>query len=532
MKQMKQILSKNKKSLIPFLLFTILVSMLAVVAGYSLGWIIDACEAEGNRVEVLFRNTAMTISVWLVFLLADVVREWWEAKQRIRLKNDLRGMATRKIASVEYSEFAAKDSGAYVSWLSNDVDQLYTNSFEKLFRAVSGVCNAIFAFVVMSSGGWYIGATALALFSLLVITPKLFEKKLQEATKNRSEALEKGLEAYKDTVMGAGIFYLNNLRQRIVERIENTSMSTEQRVYRSNVEEIKVGGVLSIVNILSQCAIIAAATLATILGGCNIGLALSMGNLAGVFFNGVKNATQSIISLRASKPLWEKFQTVQSNTAKKETLPAVDCISMENISFAYGEKAVLKNKSFCFEQGRKYAIVGESGSGKSTVLKLLMGLLPDYEGSIFYNDTEQKQSNLSSLYEQVAYVDQQVYLFQDSLRFNITLGADYSEEEIMATVKACKLESLLEALPHGLDSQIAENGKNLSGGQCQRIALARGFIRKVHYILMDEGTSALDEENALDIEESLMEQKEMGVIIITHNLHDSVKRQLNRVYQL
>ena len=102
----------------------------------------------------------------------------------------------------------------------------------------------------------------------------------------------------------------------------------------------------------------------------------------------------------------------------------------------------------------------------------------------------------------------------------------------MAVVKTCKLEQLIESLPNGLDSLISENGKNLSGGQRQRIALARGLIRKVRYILMDEGTSALDEENAVDIESSLMEQNNLGVILITHNLHDCVKHQLNAVYQL
>ena len=129
-------------------------------------------------------------------------------------------------------------------------------------------------------------------------------------------------------------------------------------------------------------------------------------------------------------------------------------------------------------------------------------------------------------------MDQQVYVFIDSLRFNITLGADYSDKEVMEAVRAAHLDSLVESLPNGLDSIIAENGKNLSGGQRQRIALARGLIRKVRYILMDEGTSALDEENAVDIESSLMEQKNLGVILITHNLHDCVKRQLNAVYQL
>ena len=143
----------------------------------------------------------------------------------------------------------------------------------------------------------------------------------------------------------------------------------------------------------------------------------------------------------------------------KETILSTEKL---NISYSKGQaKPTVSEMDFEIKRGEIVGIVGESGSGKSTVLKLLLGLLPGYGGSIRYNESEQKQTELSSLYEQVAYVDQQVYLFQDSLRFNITLGADYSDEEVMAAVKACKLEDLVESLPCGLDSLIEENGKNL-----------------------------------------------------------------------
>ena len=94
------------------------------------------------------------------------------------------------------------------------------------------------------------------------------------------------------------------------------------------------------------------------------------------------------------------------------------------------------------------------------------------------------------------------------------------------------MQELVNSLPNGLDSVILENGKNLSGGQRQRIALARGLIRKVRYMVLDEGTSALDEENALDIEQNLMSRKELCVIVITHHLRDSIRKQLTRVYEI
>ena len=177
-------------------------------------------------------------------------------------------------------------------------------------------------------------------------------------------------------------------------------------------------------------------------------------------------------------------------------------------------------------------MLGESGSGKSTLVKIMLGLLPGYTGEIRYGQLEQQEIRPESLYRHIAYVDQQVYLFQDTLRFNITLGESYTDEQVMAVVRQCKLSELVASLPQGLDSPIAENGKNLSGGQRQRIALARGLIRKVAYLILDEGTSALDEANAVDIENSLMEEKDLGVIIITHHLRESLRSRLTGVYSM
>ena len=123
------------------------------------------------------------------------------------------------------------------------------------------------------------------------------------------------------------------------------------------------------------------------------------------------------------------------------------------------------------------------------------------------------------MYEQVAYVDQQVYLFQDSLRFNITLGADYSDEEVMAAVKACKLEDLVESLPCGLDSLIEENGKNLSGGQRQRIAIARALIKKPRILILDDCLSAVDALTEASIRDSLAaEAHERGLLIVSQKI--------------
>ena len=176
--------------------------------------------------------------------------------------------------------------------------------------------------------------------------------------------------------------------------------------------------------------------------------------------------------------------------------------------------------------------MGESGSGKTTLVKIILGLLDGYSGNVWYGTQEQKEIASASLYDHIAYVEQQVYLFQDTVRFNITLGKPYTDEEIAAVLRRCCLDEYVNSLPNGLDTVIMENGKNLSGGQRQRIALARALIRKVQYVILDEGTSALDESNASDIEKGLLDMPELGVIIITHNLRESIREKLTAVYSM
>lgn len=125
-----------------------------------------------------------------------------------------------------------------------------------------------------------------------------------------------------------------------------------------------------------------------------------------------------------------------------------------------------------------------------------------------------------------------MYLFQDTVRFNLTLGKDYPEDRINDVLRRCRLENYVASLPNGLDSIIEEDGKNISGGQRQRIAIARAILRNIHLIILDEGTSALDEANALEIEQNLVQDPTLGVIIITHSLKEKVKTALDGVYEV
>ena len=533
MKQYKTLIKKNFCSIAGVAFLNIIMSFAMVFAGYSLSFLYTAYEYEGDKVKALLYTFTIVVLIWLFAMFMYYISLLAKSKIQQKLKNELRCMVGNKIGSLPYSDFVDKDSGHYVSWLTNDVNEIYSQSFSSLFSGIENLATAIFSLGALCLLSPYIGLAAIVLLAIISVLPQLTNKRLQKANAERSEALEVSTENYKDVVMGGSIFFLTNLRNRICERIVAASEKAEKVCYLFNRTNVAVQILISTVSMVGQVVLLLATLLAAVIGATPAGAALSVGNIAGSFFNGAGDLVQCFMTVKAAKPLWEKFDNNSVDTTEsKDTISSIPEIKLEDVSFQYDDRPVLKNKNYTFCAGGKYAIMGESGSGKTTLTKIILGLLPGYTGNVWYGEQEQKKINTEDLYNRVAYVDQQVYLFQDTLRFNITLGIPYSDEEIMTVIRKCCLEDYVHSLPEGLDTVIMENGKNLSGGQRQRIALARALIRKVQYIIIDEGTSALDEANALDIENNLLSTQDMGVIIITHNLRECIREKLTAVYSL
>lgn len=157
MKGYRDILRKNRNMLTGIGFVMVISAIFAVAAGYSLSWILNAYEAQGDRVRQLIFASLGSVGMFGLCILTEYLGDLSLAWMQRRIKNDLRKMASRKLASLSYEEFYQKDSGAYVSWLGNDVDQLYTNAFEQLFQGIRRGFSALFAFVVMSMSSWYLG---------------------------------------------------------------------------------------------------------------------------------------------------------------------------------------------------------------------------------------------------------------------------------------------------------------------------------------------------------------------------------------
>ncbi len=149
----------------------------------------------------------------------------------------------------------------------------------------------------------------------------------------------------------------------------------------------------------------------------------------------------------------------------------------------------LDNLSLKIEAGERVAIIGETGSGKSTLAQILIGLYPIDSGEIYYNGVEIKDIGYKLVRENVGYILQSPMLFNDTIRFNLTLGKDYSDEEIFKALKIAQIYEFVKSLDKGLDTIVGKNGTKLSGGQKQRLSIARVLLKNPKVIIFDESTS-------------------------------------------
>ena len=210
-------------------------------------------------------------------------------------------------------------------------------------------------------------------------------------------------------------------------------------------------------------------------------------------------------------------------------------LDIENLRTTFdihvGKVQAVRGVNLHVDEGETVGVVGESGCGKSTLAKLLFQYYPDYTGSILFNGQQLRDIDRQSLYQRVGYIAQTTYLFNDTLRSNICLGADFPEAQLSHAIGTAGLTDWVSTLPDGLDTLISENGNNLSGGQRQRIGIARLALRRYDLIIADEITASLDPDTSGQVMENLLALPCM-VVAITHDVSGAFMKQFDKVYRV
>lgn len=449
------------------------------------------------------------------------------------MNREMRRDISRKLTGRSFREFEEQDSGEYISWYTNDVKEAENQGFQNLYQCINWILQLVSGATALIIIRVELLICTIAVSILMMYLSDRMGRKVERASENVSNAMEVFTNASKEQISGFTMLKSFGKLDRFETGMNAAGTRMEGVRYAFVRDREKTNIRLGVCNVLCINLLNIMTFMMCLSGAIPMETIFGSINLTNQVGGAVQALTKLKVLLAGAKPYFAKIEEEMPQSESGKPLPAISKeISVENLSFSYTDQKVLCGLDLDFIIGGKYVLVGKSGCGKSTLLKLLLGQLKGYQGKILFDGQEASGYDENSFYQQMAYIEQNVFLFNTSIRENITMGDSFTEAEMKEALEKSALLKDIDRFPEGLDTVVGENGKLLSGGQKQRIAIARALIHNRSILIVDEGTSALDQENASLIEDALLQCKGLTVIMVSHHLREEKKAFYTDVYRL
>ena len=434
------------------------------------------------------------------------------------------------------SAFSGESSSTYISALTNDIQAIEQGYLWNTFSMLESLLTFGGAMVLMI---WYsplLTLIAIGLSLLPLIAAILTGKKVAEEEKKVSDRNEAYTSTLRDSLGGFSVIKSFKAEAQMIRIFKENVRELAKVQSRKHKMQILVQMFGSVAGITAQLGVfIFGAYLAMSGKGITAGITMIFVQLMNYVLSPIATIPTCIAERKAAKSLVVKIAGALNTNVREETecdhLKLKRSIVVKDLSFGYEpEKQVLKNIDCTFELGKKYAIVGASGSGKSTLLNLLMASHHNYDGMINFDNIELRKIHSSNLYEIESIIQQNVFVFNATIKDNITMFHYFSEEQIDEAIRLSGLSELIEK--KGADYLCGENGSGLSGGEKQRISIARSLLKKAQVLLVDEATAALDAETAYQVSCSILGLDNITCIVVTHALDEGLLKQYDNIITL
>ena len=448
-----------------------------------------------------------------------------------------------EIITSDLNAFNNNSIGDFLSTMTNTIATIEDKYIKAYFNVISNFALLLFSVVGMFIINWKLSIAVLIISLLPLVLMSLLGGKMQTKQRAVLQQQDDYVSQVKDAFSGFLVIKSFNIEKQISKEFQiNNNKRADGELALAEFNNISI----SISNFSGYLVFLVAYGLGMFLvinGSTSIGgvtaivqlvnfVVMPMSKL-GLEINNKKAGGSAVKTL--NQLLAKIHIPIKNNYPYLELNSFATDIKFVKVNFSYpqpGEKGkrVLSNINLQIEKGKKYALVGMSGSGKSTLLKLLMKYYKlEQNGSISIDNVNINKINLASLYKLINIVQQDVYLFDDTLAYNIKLWESFTDKELNDAINKSGLRKLVDSTPDGIEMNVGEEGKELSGGQKQRVSIARALIRKTPILLMDEATSALDQKNTTEIENAILEVADLTAIVVTHKLNPNLLKRYDAI---
>lgn len=524
---------------IPIFCLAVFAALAAGSLNLILSWIIQQLmdTAAGKSGALSFR-TLLLISAGFVLLCAGLSLLNYASQPRFleRAMRQYKDFAFRKLTGKSISSFRDESAAGYLSALTNDAASIETNYLAQMLAMITKAVTFVGALLLMCRYSLLMTAIAAGLTVLPLIASLLTGNRLQAVENRVSERNGEFTAALSDCLAGFTVVKNFRAEQEIFRLFAQSNKALEHEKFTGRRIKTLVGMIGAVTGIFAQLGVFIAGVYLSMKGGSMTpGAVVLFVNLMNFIISPIAELPGLLACRKAALGLVDKLAAALERSSSREgseTLNRLEHgIRLENVSFAYEPgKTVLHGINAEFEAGRAYALVGGSGSGKSTLLNLLMAAETNYSGHIFADGIELSDISTESLYGTMAAIQQNVFVFNASIKDNVSMFRDFPKTEMDEAIARAHLGALIRE--RGEDYLCGENGSGLSGGEKQRISIARSLLKKSSVLLADEVTAALDAQTAHRVSSDILDLQGITRIVVTHTLEESLLRRYDKIFVL
>lgn len=528
---MKQLIENYQKTFYAFMIFNILVPLTNIAFAYSIKGIIDSGMSQ-NR-EALTQAVLVGAAVIFIYAGLNFISLRLRNKLVRQIMSKYKNKVFQSILDRDYRDFSKEKSGKFISVLTENMKKIEQDYLHQYFNISKNLSLMIFSLLAMFIGNWFLTLLVIIASIIPMMISGFIGQKSASLQKRAIIADQKYLAKVKDILAGFLVIKSFNVKDAICVDYSHETEKFDEINFIKGKFDVLANVISQLSGMIVFLVAFGGGMYLVFNGSTTIGSVTAIVQLVNFVVMPLNEVGMGISKFREGQTTLDAFEvkdvTELQTGETKEYFD--DVISFSNIDFSYPntEEKIFNHLSLKIQKGEKIAIVGMSGSGKSTLLNLLLRFYDVTRGHISIDNQDIQAISAESLYNLMTIVQQDVYIFDDTLRANITLNQSFTDEEIKQAVQQSGLESYVLENEYGLQALCGENGSNLSGGQKQRLSIARALIRKTPILLLDEATSSLDNQVTTEIENSILDIQDLTALVVTHKLNENILKKYDRI---